>query len=134
MKDQCKCVLYVDDDPDDRAFLYEALLAADPDAKVVLAENGAVALDYLLQQKEQQSCLPCVIVLDLNMPVLDGRQTLIRLKSSRELRQIPVVVFTSSLSPLDRSWFSGQGIEFITKPSTLDHLSPIANRMIRYCA
>ena len=75
MSDNCKTILYVDDDADDREFLSIALKQASPQTQVVLAEHGVAALNYLNETSVRQAKLPCLIILDLNMPVLDGRQT-----------------------------------------------------------
>ena len=74
-----KTMLYVDDDPDDRELLREVLQKIAPDLKVILANNGLHALELLKETKDTKS-LPCLIVLDINMPYLNGRQTYERIR------------------------------------------------------
>jgi CheY-like chemotaxis protein len=131
--DQEKVILYVDDDADDREFLSHAIKEVSPETRVVLAENGVKALSYLNETTGQKDKLPCLIVLDLNMPFLDGRETYERIRVNPELQQIPTIVFTSSLNPNDKALFNSFGIELISKPDNLGYLSKIATHMVAKC-
>ena len=128
-----KKILYVDDDADDREILTEAIKDADPQVDVVLAENGQEALDYLNSIKDKEAKLPCLIVLDLNMPFLDGKETFIKIKQDLSLKKVPIIVYTSSSKPLDAEFFSGYNAEFITKPIDFVVIKQIANRMVHKC-
>lgn len=128
---QNKVILYVDDDADDREFLSHAIHRVSPATEVVLAENGVKALHYL--QDHQQSQLPCLIILDLNMPYLDGRETYERMRQRPELQKVPTIVFTSSMNPNDKALFHSFGVEFISKPDDLARLDAIATRMVERC-
>ena len=130
MKNNPTTILYVDDDEDDREFLSEAFKEVAPEVEVVLAENGLKALDYLSAVKDNHTKLPSLIVLDINMPYLDGVQTFQRIKQEPELQRVPVVIFTSSENPSDKTLFSGFGVELITKPDNISYLNQIANRML----
>src|SRR5215213_9195112 len=99
-----KTVLLVDDDKDDFEMLQEALKTIDGNHKIIEAgngEEGMVKLKSLMKQGE----LPCLIVLDINMPKMDGRQTFLAIKSDDTLSKIPVVIFSTSTSLLDRTFF-----------------------------
>ncbi len=130
MPTHAQVILYVDDDEDDQQFFSVALHQVSPDTQVVQARNGQEALNYL----NTDSTLPNLIVLDLNMPVLDGRETFERIKRNPALQGIPTVIFSSSLNPHDKSLFNNLGAEFISKPSDFNDLGIIANRMLRLCA
>jgi CheY-like chemotaxis protein len=132
MRDSKK-ILYVDDDPDDREFLADAIRKTNPSVEVVLAENGVQAMDYLKGAKSGEGPQPCLIVLDLNMPLMNGRETFNRIKEDSTLRDIPVVVFTSSEKPQERASFNSLGVEYITKPLNLSFMSSIAKKMIDIC-
>jgi CheY-like chemotaxis protein len=125
-------ILYIDDDPDDREILHSVLSERKENIKLVEAENGLQGLKYLDTAKKS-GMLPCLIILDLNMPLLDGRQTLIRIKQDVSLQKVPVIVYTSSYNPNDKSFFNRQGIDLITKPSNISFLRKIADQMLRYC-
>lgn len=128
-----KIILYVDDDADDREFLKEAIQRTNPEVEVALANNGLEALDYLSARKESNSQLPCLIILDINMPFLDGRETFERIKKEQRLRQVPVIVFSSSEKPADKQLFNSLGIEYFTKPTSLSYMNEIVAHMINVC-
>ena len=94
----CK-VLYADDDPDDKLWVTEACKALQCDLDIHFVENGKHVLQYL-QNREPES-FPQLIVLDLNMPELDGRQTLNKLKSNPLYKEIPVIIVTTSSNKVD---------------------------------
>jgi CheY-like chemotaxis protein len=127
-------ILYVDDDADDRNLLYEAIKDVNPSAEVELAENGLKALDYLKMINENGSTLPCLIILDINMPFLDGKETLQQIRKDKNFENVPVVIFTSSHRPNDKAMFNSLGIDFISKPESLSHLNKIASQMLSKCA
>lgn len=124
-----KTILYVDDDEDDVELLTDAIRGIDPKVTIAIAKNGAEALTYL--QSVQK--LPCLIVLDLNMPYLNGKQTFDKIKADSSLQHIPVIVFSSSANPSDKATFNSLGIDFITKPHNFSAISEAAIRMLNNC-
>jgi CheY-like chemotaxis protein len=64
--------------------------------------NGRKVLDFLQELDEDD--YPCLIIMDMNMPVLDGRETLASIKTDERYQSIPVVVFTTSDSQVDQSF------------------------------
>ena len=128
-----KTILYVDDDDDDRELFSSALKGANPDINLVFAENGLKAINYLDAVKQPEEKLPCLIVLDLNMPYLDGKKTFERIKTNPGLEKIPVVIFTSSQNPNDKNFFHNQGIELISKPYDFSFMHSIAQHLIDCC-
>lgn len=111
-----EAVLVVDDDPEIRETLSELLDANG--YQVLAAENGQIALDVLKRTPR----FPCVVVLDLTMPVLDGQEFLRRRASDPILRDIPVVVVSGSNQPREPL----EGIdEYLRKPVRVDRLMEI---------
>jgi CheY-like chemotaxis protein len=129
-----KKILCVDDDPDDRHFLCAAVHKADPSMEVIEAHNGIEALDYLNAFKNSQHELPCLIVLDINMPLMDGKQTLVKIKSDPLLRHLPVVMFSTTSNPLDKELFKRQGVELVTKPRDIATMSSAISQLLLHCA
>ncbi len=125
-------ILYVDDDADDREFLSETITDANPSVKVVVAQNGLEAINYLESRTENKNNLPSLVILDLNMPVLNGRETLLILKSESNTREIPVVVFTSSRSPADEAFCKRFGVDMFTKPHSHKELQNISGKLLSY--
>ena len=113
-----KPILIVDDDVDDRYLITRAFKDTMLPDKLQLSGNGKEALKYL-DGVPNDNELPGLIVLDLNMPVLDGLSTLILLKSSSRYKDIPVVIFTTSQDPAERRRCIELGAaDYIVKPNT----------------
>jgi CheY-like chemotaxis protein len=128
-----KIILYVDDDEDDRDLLSDAVLSQDPQTRIDEAKNGLEAINYLIDSMQTGNSLPCVIVLDLNMPFMDGRETFEKLKADPILTKVPVVILTTSPSPNDKAYFDKKGIELMIKPNHISYLDPIARSILQYC-
>jgi CheY-like chemotaxis protein len=126
--------LLVDDDPDDRFLTQAALRDSRLVNKVYEAVDGEDALAFLRREgRHVDAPRPDIVLLDLNMPRKDGRETLAELKADPELRSIPVVVLTTSKAEEDifRSYDLGAN-SFITKPVGLDSFSSIMTDLARY--
>lgn len=112
-----KKVLYADDDPDDRSWFAEACQLLGIPVDLCFADNGKQVLHYLAEQPETN--LPQLIVLDLNMPDVDGRQTLQRLKASAQWAHIPVAVMSTATNRIDSQVCNRLGAAiYLTKPAT----------------
>ncbi|HEX3767072.1 MAG TPA: response regulator, partial [Puia sp.] len=94
-----RIVLCVDDDPDDRELIRNAIFRVDPSYTVAHATNGKEALQFLHRATETD--LPCLVILDINMPVMDGKQTLAEIKRHDKWNEVPVVMFSTSAHPSD---------------------------------
>jgi CheY-like chemotaxis protein len=127
-----RIVLCVDDDPDDRELIRNAIFKVDPSFSVACATNGKEALQYLTRAKENE--LPCLIILDMNMPVMDGKQTLVEIKKDKKLSQVPIVVFTTSSHPADLNFCRQHGVELVTKPANFKQITREAERLLQHCA
>lgn len=124
-------ILWADDDYDDLQMMREILAKKKMDFDIVEVHNGKEALDYL--NKTKASELPCLIILDINMPVMDGKETLSILKNTTEYKDIPVVVFTTSASDLDKMFCKKFDTEMITKPPTFSTLNASLDRLLKFC-
>ena len=94
-------ILIVDDDADDREIMKDAFAASSENGEYAFLENGDKLLEYLEQNVDDG--LPALILLDLNMPGKDGRETLKEIKTDKRFSHIPIVVFTTSSAPRDRT-------------------------------
>jgi CheY-like chemotaxis protein len=92
-----KTVLLIDDDKEDLEMLQDALKTIDINHKILEAHDGIQGLAKLKELNEQ-NILPCLIVLDINMPKLDGKQTFVTIKNNSQLSKIPIVIFSTSSS------------------------------------
>lgn len=91
-------ILLADDDEDDCLIIRDALRAANVDADLETVHNGEQLLEHLRQPGTRR---PWLILLDLNMPLMDGREALRQIKSDPTLRRLVVLVFTTSNNTLD---------------------------------
>ena len=115
-----KIILVIDDDPDDIAFFCEALGEIDDTLHCLAANSGEEALNLL---RTQTSTLPDYIFLDLNMPRLNGKQTLIELKADPRLSNVPVIIYTTSKSKDDMEDTKRLGAAcYVTKPNKFSSL------------
>jgi CheY-like chemotaxis protein len=128
-----KYVLYVEDDIDDRELLSQSFQKVAPGLQLQYADNGVKALE-ILNNHRSKGTAPALIVLDLNMPYLDGVETFRHLQSDPVFKVIPLVVFSAGESPSDKSIFGEAGIPYFSKPTRMSSLDSIANQMHLLCA
>ena len=130
-------ILLADDDEDDRLMTTEALKEHRVANDVRCVKNGEELLDYLKRRGEYAdpatSPKPGIILLDLNMPKMDGRESLARIKTDPTLRRIPVVVLTTSKAEEDvlRSYDLGVN-SFIIKPVSFAALVEVLRSVREY--
>jgi chemotaxis family two-component system response regulator Rcp1 len=120
-------VLLVDDDEGDIELTREAFLDSKIQVDLDVCYNGAEALSYLKKEGEySEAKTPDLILLDLNMPIKDGRETLMDIKKDETLRKIPVVILTTSQSEEDvmKSYDLGCNC-YVSKPVDIKEFSKI---------
>jgi len=129
-------ILLADDDPDDRMMAEEALEESRVVNTLATVEDGEELLEYLRcegRYADREPTLPGLILLDLNMPRMDGREALEAIKLDPRLRRIPVVVLTTSRAEEDIIKSYDLGVNsFISKPVTFDGLVSIMAELGRY--
>ena len=130
-------ILLADDDPDDIEMTRRALTKNELDVEVYTVGDGEELVDFLNHRgayaPPARSPTPSLILLDLNMPKMDGREALTMLKSDPKLQPIPVVVMTTSTAAQDiaRAYELGSN-SFISKPITLAELVGITKILGQY--
>jgi len=124
-------ILWADDDYDDLQMMRDILIKTKRDYEIVEVHNGREALEYLKKANEESN-LPSLVILDINMPVLDGKETLSIIKNTEDYNAIPVVVFTTSESELDKLYCKKFNTEMVTKPPTFNTLSAALERLLKF--
>ncbi len=116
-------ILLVDDDEDDRLFFIEAMIQTGQNLIINVAKNGFELMNFLKNGKMK---MPFVIFLDLNMPLKNGRECLQEIKSDEILKNIPVIIFSTSKSEeqVDLAFNLGANL-YITKPNSISKLEKI---------
>lgn len=129
-------ILMADDDDDDYVLTKKALAESRLLNDLIRVRDGEELMDYLHRKGEytqENAPRPGVILLDLNMPRKDGREALREIKSDDTLRNIPVVVFTTSKAEEDIYKTYQLGVNsFITKPVTFDSLTDVMRTLGNY--
>ncbi|MCI0840408.1 MAG: response regulator [Chloroflexi bacterium] len=130
-------ILMADDDEDDRMFAQDALVEARLANHIDFVEDGEELMDYLRHHGKYDNgngpTRPGLILLDLNMPRKDGREALKEIKADPKLRQIPVVVLTTSKAQEDIFRTYDLGVSsFITKPVSFEGLVDIMKTLSKY--
>lgn len=113
-------------------FVKEAIHDFDSSIRVIDIEDGELGLNYLNDAK-QNGDMPCLVILDLNMPKMDGKLVLKEIKKDEDLSSIPIVIFTTSSSEVDKTFAKKERVEMITKPPTTNRLTEAIARLITYC-
>jgi CheY-like chemotaxis protein len=118
-------VLLVEDNPDDEELTIRAFERANLKNPVDVARDGHEALDYLFGTEEQPpKRVPAVVVLDLNLPEMDGLEVLKRIRAEERTRRVPVVILTSSSE--DRDLIAGYDLganSYVRKPIQFDQFA-----------
>ncbi len=130
-------ILVADDDADDRMMIKDAFEDSRLNNKLYFVEDGEQLLAFLRREGEyaelESEPYPGVILLDLNMPKMDGREALREMKADPSLCRIPVVVLTTSEAEEDIVRTYGLGVNsFITKPVTFDGLVNVVTVLCSY--
>lgn len=125
-------ILVVDDDQDDHLILLDFFKDASKENFIKFIDNGKKAIEFL-ERLPEDAPLPKLIVLDLNMPILNGTQTLLYLKQSLRLKNIPVIIFSTSENENEkRKCLSFGAVDYLVKPSTYDAGKSMIDRFISY--
>jgi CheY-like chemotaxis protein len=126
-------ILMADDDLEDQGIIKDTLALLQADDKICFTGNGAEAVE-VLEDFYAKGSLPCLIVLDLNMPKLNGTQTLEFLKRDHRFKDIPVVIYSTSINPLEKEKCLLLGaFSYITKPLTFSEGIETAKEFLALC-
>lgn len=123
-------ILVAEDDPDDRLMIQEAFEESFASCRVSFVHDGVELMDLLqgngVEPHQAVESSPDMVLLDLNMPLKDGRQSLLEIESDPTLRHLRVVVMTTSSDSEDEAFCRAHGASaFIVKPTTFSELSRI---------
>jgi CheY-like chemotaxis protein len=137
MKTKSFNILMADDDPDDRMLVKDALGETTLPQHLDTVEDGEELMAYLKREGKYANLpphdLPGLILLDLNMPMKDGREALRELKNSPKLRRIPVVILTTSNATEDiQKTYDLGANSFIIKPRNFETLVQSLQTLVKY--
>lgn len=120
-------IILADDDADDRDLFEEAASIVAPDLKIALARNGEELIEHLLKLQPK----PDMVFLDLNMPKKNGKECLTEIQSNSSLRNIPIIIYTTSLNQLDVEETYVLGARhFFRKPNSFEELKALLQKLL----
>jgi CheY-like chemotaxis protein len=120
-------IMLVDDDADDRDLFAEAIAFVNPTLEIVMKRNG----EEMIQHLQVADRLPDLIFLDLNMPRLNGKEALHAIQKDQRWKNIPVIIYTTSLNPLDiDETYNAGARHFMRKPNSFEALKELLNSIL----
>lgn len=125
-------ILYADDDMDDLQLVKEAFTQYANNVEVVTVRDGVEALSYLNNISDGELA-PCLIILDINMPKMTGKEALMKLRQLERFKNIPAMLFTTSSMVLDKDFATKYNAGFITKPIDVRQMEVITDKFINHC-
>jgi CheY-like chemotaxis protein len=132
MKEKSLTVLLADDDPDDCLLITDAFSAINARLFLHVVSNGHEVLSYLRRQSSHD--FPCLIVLDYNMPGLNGLQVLQQLRGDSRYQRIPKVVLSTTANPHFVTACMENGADkYLVKPVSYQELVGIAQELFEWC-
>lgn len=128
-----KKILLADDDADDKMIIKDAIQLVSNEDVIYFTENGVETL-AVLNENYNEGELPCLVVLDLNMPKLNGTETLRQIKNDVRFRDIPVIIYSTSINPLEKEKCLLLGAHsYITKPISFKESMDTAKQFFDFC-
>lgn len=125
-------IFVVDDDKEDQLIMSEYFNDIGISDRVTFFDNGEITINFL-ESTNDDSTLPGLIVLDLNMPVLNGTQTLLYLKRDTRYKHIPVIIFSTSENENERrKCLSFGAVDYLVKPMNYEEGEAIVKRFASY--
>lgn len=126
-------VLYADDDSDDIALISEAFGKFSHAIDLVTFTDGMELLEYTKQLTPFQPS-PCLIILDINMPRLSGKEILQKLRRQKGFEETPVVLFSTSTLPSEAQFAMQYKAGSVTKPLVNSQINDIVEQLLTYCS
>lgn len=127
-------VLIADDDSDDIEMLTAALKEVGSELNVLVADNGKSVMEQLKKaHASADGAPPCVLVMDMNMPKMDGRETVVAIKSYDPFKNLPILLFSTAKNRTDELFAEKWNVRFFQKPDTLQGLNDVAKIIMTMC-
>lgn len=120
-------IVYVEDDFDDKELMKE-LFQPVKEYELVILDDGLDLMQYLDKAED----IPSLIILDINMPVVDGKKSIRNLKSKKRYKDIPVVMYSTTTNAQEIEWYKLLGVDVITKPTSYADFQSITSKFISY--
>ena len=125
-------ILIGEDDLEDQFILEDAFRENGYNGSIVFEKNGRKVIEHL-DALESDDAFPQLIILDLNMPILNGTQALFELKNSQRYQAIPVVIYSTSNNDHEkRKCLNFGAVDYLVKPLSLDESNAMIQRFLEF--
>jgi CheY-like chemotaxis protein len=127
-----KLILHIDDDDDDLQILREAI---ETNEAFLLKQysNGKDGLRFLEQAKVLGD-VPCLIILDMNMPVMNGKDVVLQIKNDKVLSHVSVIIFTTTTGFSDLEFCRKHAVSVIVKPFTINEFDVVVKKILSHAS
>jgi CheY-like chemotaxis protein len=125
-------VLYADDDPEDVELVSEAFYTYSQNVELMTFRDGIELLNFV-ETIDPFHAAPCLFILDINMPRLNGKETLRRLRRIESFADVPAVLFSTSSLPADATFAKNFNAGFVTKPLHTNQVYMIIDEIVEHC-
>lgn len=126
-------VLYADDDPEDIELVSEAFQAYAQNVELMTFADGIELISFI-QTIDPFHLAPCLFIIDINMPRLNGKETLRRIRTIENFAEVPAVLFSTSSMPSDAAFAKNLNAGFVTKPLHTNQVHMIIDEIIEHCS
>lgn len=123
-------LLYAEDDIDDFESMKDAIGQLTDDFELIHARNGTEVVSFL---ENAENSLPCLLILDLNMPIMNGKEVLMWVKDRDQFENLPVLIFTTSSRQEDVRLCQNYKCSFFRKPTLYRDLLHVAQTILDMC-
>jgi CheY-like chemotaxis protein len=126
-------ILYIDDDQDDLLIFEESVSCLYPEITLYKAQSSEAGMDILNQLESENKPFPSLIMIDMNMPKMNGKETLRQIRNNPKWQEIPVAIFTTSANADDINFCKDYGSPCITKPMNLTDFYHTLKQLFSLC-
>ena len=128
-------VLLADDDAEDIEIVTHALAELERPPRVVIVNNGRHVLEHLQKEMARSGNIPaCALIMDMNMPQMDGRETVVAIKKNEGLKDLPILLFSACKNGADELFARKWGVQLCEKPDSVESMDELARTIVSICA
>ena len=120
-------ILYADDDKEDLDLFTEVVKQINPSYTVIMAENGLEAVKMLSQPI---GTTPDIIFLDINMPIMDGFETLVEIRKDKRYRNTKIILYSTGIIPKMQDTYRSFNVQFVKKEKAFGHIKKSIEQVI----
>jgi CheY-like chemotaxis protein len=132
MQHEPTTILYIDDDQDDLLIFEESVKTLYPDVTLYKAQSSEAGISILNQLESDNKPFPSLIMIDMNMPKTNGRETLQYIRKHKKWQEIPVAIFTTSANNEDIEFSKRYDAACITKPMSFSDFSATLHKLFSH--